>query len=282
MKRSGTVIGILVVAVLILVGTCVFVVDQTQQALVVQLGKPVGPVRGPGLHFKIPFIQEVIQFETRVLEFDASPTEILTADKKNLVVDNYAKWRIVDPLQFYQTVRNVPGALARLDDIIYSELRVELGIHTLVEILSETRAVLMSNVTQRTDRAVQDMGVRVLDVRIKRADLPVENERAVFGRMRAEREREAMRYRSEGMEQAQIIRSRADKERAVILAEAYRESQEISGKGDAEAVTIYAEAYTRGPEFYEFSRSLEAYRNSLKEDTTLVLGTGTPYFKFMR
>ncbi len=282
MKRSGTVIGILVVAVLILAGTCVFVVDQTQQALVVQLGKPVGPVRGPGLHFKIPFVQEVIHFETRVLEFDASPTEILTADKKNLVVDNYAKWRIVDPLMFYQTVRNVPGALARLDDIIYSELRVELGIHTLVEILSETRAVLMDNVTRRTDRAVQDMGVRVLDVRIKRADLPVENERAVFGRMRAEREREAMRYRSEGMEQAQIIRSRADKERAVILAEAYRESQEISGKGDAEAVAIYAEAYSRGPEFYEFSRSLEAYRNSLKEDTTLVLGTGTPYFKFMR
>ncbi|MBI4774752.1 MAG: protease modulator HflC [Deltaproteobacteria bacterium] len=282
MKRSTAVIGIIVIGGLVLLNLATFIVDQTQQALVVQLGNPIGGVRGPGLHFKIPFIQQVIFFEKRVLEYDANPAEILTQDKKNLVVDNFSKWRIVDPLLFYQSVRNVAGAQARLDDIIYSELRVELGVHTLTDILAGGRAELMLNVTKRTDEVARSLGVEVLDVRIKRADLPKENEMAVFGRMNAERERQAKRYRSEGMEQAQKIRSEAEKERTVILAEAYRTSQENKGTGDAEAVRIYAEAFEKNPDFYAFTRSLDAYKESLKQDSTLVLDTQSPFFKYLR
>ncbi len=282
MNRTTGILAVAVVVALIAVNLSTFIVDQTQQALLVQLGKPVEGVRGPGLHFKIPFLQQVIFFEKRILEYDAAPAEILTEDKKNLVVDNYSKWRIVDPLKFYQTVRTVPGGVSRLDDIIYSELRVELGVHTLTDILSKTRARIMANVTERSDKVARDYGIEVVDVRIKRADLPVENERAVFGRMSAERERQAKKYRSEGMEEAQKIRSTADKEKAVILADAYRQSQEIKGKGDAESIKIFAEAFEQNPEFYAFQRSLEAYKNGLKDDSTLVLGTDSPFFKYMR
>jgi len=282
MKKSTAVIGIIVIGGLILLSLVTFIVDQTQQALVVQLGNPVGGVRGPGLHFKIPFIQQVIFFERRVLEYDANPAEILTQDKKNLVVDNYSKWRIIDPLKFYQAVRNVQGAQSRLDDIIYSELRVELGVHTLTEILAGGRAELMLNVTKRTDEVARDLGIEVLDVRIKRADLPKENEMAVYGRMRAERERQAKKYRSEGMEEAQKIRSEAEKERTIILAEAYRTAQENKGTGDAEAVRIYAEAFEKNPKFYAFTRSLDAYKASLMQDNTLVLDTDSPFFEFLR
>ena len=282
MKRSTAVIGIILIGGLILLNLTTFIVDQTRQALVVQLGNPVGGVRGPGLHFKIPFIQQVIFFEKRILEYDATPAEILTQDKKNVVVDNYSKWRIVDPLKFYQAVRSIGGAQARLDDIIYSELRVELGVHTLTEILSGGRAELMLNVTKRSDEVARSLGIEVLDVRIKRADLPKENERAVFGRMSAERERQAKKYRSEGMEEAQKIRSEAEKERTVILAEAYRTSQENKGTGDAEAVRIYAEAFEKNPDFYAFMRSLEAYKEGLKGDNTLVLDSDNSFFKYLR
>jgi len=282
MKKSTAAIGIVMISCSILLYFTTFIVDQTKQALVVQLGNPVGGVRGPGLHFKIPFIQQVILLEKRILEYDASPAEILTQDKKNLVADHYSKWRIIDPLQFYQAVRDITGAQARLDDIIYSELRVELGVHTLTEILSGGRAELMLNVTKRSDEAARTLGIQVLDVRIKRADLPKENEMAVFGRMRAERERQAKRYRSEGMEEAQKIRSEADKKRTVILAEAYRTSQENKGTGDAEAVRIYAEAFEKNPDFYAFTRSLEAYKESLRNDSTLVLETESRFFKFLR
>lgn len=282
MKRGWTFIGIIVVLVLIAINMAFFTVDQTQQALVVQLGKPVGGIKEPGLHFRIPLVQEVIYFEKRLLLYDANPAEILTEDKKNLVVDNYSEWKIVDPLKFYQTVRDVSGAQARLDDIVYSKLRVQLGLHSLLEILSATRAQLMDTVTQKSDEAARDYGIQVVDVRIKRADLPPENERAVFGRMQAERERQAKKYRSEGQEEAQKLRSTADKERAIILAEAYKQAQEIKGKGEADAIRIYAQAFEKDPEFYRFIRTMDAYKESLKGETTMVLTPDSEFLEYLK
>ena len=281
MKRGWTFIGIIVVLVLIAINMAFFTVDQTQQALVVQLGKPVGGIKEPGLHFRIPIVQEVIYFEKRLLIYDAAPAEILTEDKKNLVVDNYSEWKIIDPLKFYQTVRDVSGAQARLDDIVYSKLRVQLGLHSLLEILSATRAQLMETVTKKSDEAARDYGIQVVDVRIKRADLPPENERAVFGRMKAERERQAKKYRSEGQEEAQKLRSTADKERAIILAEAYRQAQEIKGKGEADAIRIYAQAFEKDPEFYQFMRTMDAYKASLKGGTTMVLTPDSEFLEYL-
>ena len=281
MKRGWTFIGIIVVLVLIAINMAFFTVDQTQQALVVQLGKPVGGIKEPGLHFRIPIVQEVIYFEKRLLIYDAAPAEILTEDKKNLVVDNYSEWKIIDPLKFYQTVRDVSGAQARLDDIVYSKLRVQLGLHSLLEILSATRAQLMETVTKKSDEAARDYGIQVVDVRIKRAALPPENERAVFGRMKAERERQAKKYRSEGQEEAQKLRSTADKERAIILAEAYRQAQEIKGKGEADAIRIYAQAFEKDPEFYQFMRSMDAYKASLKGGTTMVLTPDSEFLEYL-
>ncbi|MFH1139662.1 MAG: protease modulator HflC [Pseudomonadota bacterium] len=279
-RKFGIIVTAAVIGLAVL-NSAFFIVDQTKQAIVVQLGNPVGGVKGPGLHFKIPIIQEVIFFENRILNYDAAPAEILTEDKKNLVVDNYAKWRITNPLVFYKAVRNVGGALQRLDDIIFAELRVELGRHPMIQIISQKRSILMEAVTKRSDDKARAYGISVLDVRIKRADLPKENERAVFGRMRTERERQAKKYRSEGQEAALKLRSEADREKTVILAEAYRKSQELRGLGDAEATRVYAEAYNLDAEFFNFQRSLEAYRTSFDSGTTMILSPRDEFLQYM-
>jgi len=266
--------------VLVGINQAFFVVDQTQQAIVLQLGKPVRVLREPGLYMKIPFLQNVLTFEKRVLEYDAAPAEILSSDKKNLVVDNYSKWRITNPLVFYQTVRNITGAQSRLDDIIYSQLRVILGKNTLTEVVSLKRDVIMKEVTARSNAIAKDYGIEVIDVRIKRADLPPQNEKHVYERMRAERQREAKRYRSEGKEIELKIRAEADKERTIILAEAYKKSEEIKGKADALALKIYADAYNRDPEFYAFTRSLQAYKDAFAKDTTVVLVPDNWFLKY--
>ncbi|HDD43267.1 MAG TPA: protease modulator HflC [Candidatus Desulfofervidus auxilii] len=271
---------ILFIIFAILIWQSVFIVDQTQQAFLLQLGKPIKKVFGPGLHFKLPFVQQVMRFEKRLLEYDAAPAEILTKDKKNLVVDNYSRWRIVDPLKFYKTVKTIQGAQARLDDIIYAQLRIELGIHSLTEVVSEKRSELMEKVTQRCNKLTAEYGIEVVDVRIKRADLPPENEKFVFERMRAEREREAKRYRSEGKEQAMKIRAAADRERAVILAKAYEEAERIKGEGDMEAIKIYAEAIRQDPEFYAFIKSLEVYQKVFDENTQLIITPQEPFMRF--
>ena len=280
-KRFGTVV-VIVVLLLIAVNSAFFIVDETNQAILVQLGKPVSRVLPPGIHYKIPFVQEAIFFERRLLDYDARPAEILTRDKKNLVVDNFAKWQIVDPLKFYQTVRNVSGAVARLDDIIFAELRVELGRHDMVDIISKVRSDIMESVTKRSDERSREIGVSVIDVRIKRADLPQENEKAVFGRMQAERQREAKRYRSEGQEAALKLRATADREKSIILAEAYRKSQELRGEGDATATALFAEAFGQDQEFFSFTRSLEAYRKSMKDKTTLVMSPRDEFLQYFQ
>lgn len=281
MKTKGK-IGVIAVMVIIFVASLsLFTVDQTEQAIVIQLGKPLEGIYGSGLHFKVPFIQQVVNFERRILVYDASPTEILTKDKKNLVVDNYTKWAIDNPLKFYTTVINERGAQARLDDIVYAQLRVELGQHNLSDIVSETRDELMSKVTEKSAKRARDYGIRVVDVRIKRADLPEQNEKHVFGRMKAERERQAKQYRSEGEEESKKITAKADMERTIILAKAYKESEQLKGEGDARAVKIYADAYQQDLGFYEFIRSLEAYKKALKEDTKLIINLDAPFLKFM-
>jgi len=192
------------------------------------------------------------------------------------VLDNYARWKIIDPLQFYRTMRSIPGAQARLDDVVYSQLRALVGAYTLTEVVSSHRAAIMKEVTNKVSDLMHGYGVEVLDVRIKRTDLPPENQRAIFGRMRAERERQAKQYRSEGEEESTRIRSDADRQRAVILAEAAREAQIERGKGDATAAAAYAQAYNKAPQFYAYQRWLDAMRKSLKENSKMVLSNETP------
>lgn len=259
-----------------------FTVPQWMQAVVLQLGDPVRTIREPGLYFKIPLIQSVIYFDKRLLDYDASPKELLTRDKQQLVVDNYTRWRIVDPLQFYRAVRDEMGAKSRLDDIVYSNLRENFGRQTLQQIVSRRGGELMDDITKRSDERARDYGIEILDVRIKRADLPEKNEQNVFSRMRTERERLAKKFRAEGEEEAAKIRSASDKEATVIMAEAQRESQIRRGQGDADAIRIFAESYGRDPEFFELVRTLEAYRASLAEGTTLILSPDGDFFRYLK
>jgi membrane protease subunit HflC len=257
----------------------VMIVDETEQIVIVQLGKPVRNITEPGLNFKIPFIQSATVFEKRLLEYDSAPNTILTQDKKNLTLDNYAQWRITDPLKFMQTMRTQSLAQSRLDDIIYSSLRVQLGTHLMHEIVSTMRDSLMFKVTENASFTARDYGIEIVDVRIKRADLPRENEQAVFDRMKAERERMAKQYRSEGKEEAVKIRAETDKDREIILADAYKAAQTVRGDGEAQAIKIYARAYQSDPDFYEFVRTMEAYVEIFDDKTKLVL---TPESEFLR
>lgn len=259
-----------------------FIVHQTQQAIVLLLGEPTQSVYGPGLHFKIPFIQKVIYFDARVLDYDARSREAFTVDKKAIVLDNYARWRIVNPLQFYRTMRSIPGAQARLDDVVYSQLRALVGAYTLTQVVSSHRAAIMKEVTNKVAELMKPFGVDVLDVRIKRTDLPQENQRAIFERMRAERERQAKQYRSEGDEEATRIRSDADRQRALILAEAARDAQKERGQGDATAASTYAKAYEKSPDFYAYQRWLEAMRKSFRDNSKIVLSNDQPLLNLQK
>jgi len=282
-KQNLVAIAILGLLILVLLGgSPFFVVDIIHTAIVVQLGKPVRTITEPGLKFKIPFIQDVIQFDKRLLDYDSDPQDVVTKDKKTLLIDNFAKWRIVEPLKFYEAFRTQQAARARLDDIIYSELRVDLGQHDLSEIISQNRSEIMATVTRIAHEKALEYGIEIKDVRIKRADLPEENEKAVFTRMQAERGREAKRYRSEGAEQAQKVRSEAEKEKEILLAEAYKQQQQLMGQGDAKAFRIYAEAYGKDAKFFEFMRSMEAYKKVLNQDTTLVLTPQSEFFKYIQ
>ncbi len=271
-----------IVLLLIALFSAFYTVDQTEQAILVQLGKPVNGILAPGLHIKIPFIQKVIVFDKRLLDFDALPAEMLSADKKNLKIDIYAKWRIVDPLEFYKTVRNIDGALLRLNDIIDSEIRMELGRHRMIDIISKPRTKIMDEVQTRSNVWAENYGISIIDVRIKRIDLPQENLQAVYERMRTERNRQAKKYRSEGQEEALKIKAAADREKTIILAEANRKAQVIRGQGDAEATRIYAEAFGQDPEFFNLMRSLEASRKALDDKTIFVISPEFELLRFMK
>jgi membrane protease subunit HflC len=260
-----------------------FRVNEWQQVIVTQFGEPKRIIREPGLFFKLPDpIQKVHRFNKWLLDYNSKPESIYTKDKKVLLLNNYARWRIIEPLVFLQALRTQAEGLFRLDDIIYSELRRELGQHNLSEVISTSREELMRLVTERSDKAARVYGIEVLDVRIKRADLPLENEAAVYERMRAERSREAKAYRSEGEEQALKIRAETDLEAAEIMAEAYEKSQKFRGEGDGEALKTYAKAYRGAEDFYKFSRTLEAYEKSLGEKTVIVQPLNSDFFKYLK
>ena len=279
MKKILTGIG----AILVFLGlTSIFIVDETEQVVVLQFGKPVRIITEPGLHIKVPFpFQEKNVFDNRLLEYDSPPEEILSKDKKSLIVDNYVRWKIVDPLQFLKTVQAIPTALSRMDDIVYSELRRELGTHDMVEIITENREELMEKVTVASNRATQDYGIEVVDVRIRRVDLPSQNEESIYARMDAERKRQANKFRSEGEEEAQKIRATTDRDKTIILADAYKEAEGIRGEGDAKAVEVYADAYSADPKFYEFVRTLDAYKKIIDDKTMLVLPSDSRLFKLL-
>ncbi len=276
----GVLVAVLAGAVF-LANTVIFTVNEWEQVVVTEFGQPKRVIKDPGLHFKSP-IEKTRVFEDWLLDYDSTPEPIYTKDKKILVLDNYARWRIADPLLFLQALRTEGEGLSRLDDIIFSEMRKELGLHTLSEIVSENREDLMALVTERSDEAARSYGIEVVDVRIKRADLPPENEAAVFDRMRAERNREAMQYRSEGEEQALTIRAETDLQAAQILAEAEEEAQRIRGAGDADALAIYADAYNDGRKFYKFTRTLEAYETALDSQTKVILPADGDFFKLLK
>lgn len=281
-RRLGLGLLIVVFLLVFLGASPLYVVDITQSAIVVELGKPVRTVTDPGLYFKLPFIQEVTFFDKRLLTYDASAQDVITQDKKTLLIDNFAKWRIKDPLRVYQSFQTQRAALRRLDDIIYSELRVELGRHDLSEVVSKTRSEIMTVVTQRANEKASAYGIEIQDVRMKRADLPEQNEKAVFARMQAERERQAKQYRAEGAEEAQKIRSEAEKDREIILAQAYKTAQELRGDGDAKAFRTYAAAYRQDQRFFEFTRSMEAYRKTLNQNTTVIMTPDSEFFRYLK
>ncbi len=273
----------LLLPVIALVGfSSIFIVDETEQVVILQLGKPVKTVTKPGLNFKLPFpIQEKITFDDRLLEYDSPPEEILSKDKKSLIVDNYVRWKIVDPLQFLKTVQAIPTAKSRMDDIVYSELRRELGTHDMVEIITENREEIMDVITIESNSATLDYGISVVDVRIRRVDLPAENEASIYARMEAERKRQANKFRSEGEEEAQKIRAATDRDKTIILADAYKEAERIRGEGDAKAVQVYARSYSSDPKFYEFVRTLDTYKKVVDDKTTLVLPSDSKLFKLL-
>jgi membrane protease subunit HflC len=272
--------AIFVVLVTLVFFTTVFIVDETEQVVVLAFGKPVKTITKPGLNFKLPApLQVAVTFDKRLLEYDVPPEEVLSMDKKTLIMDNYVRWRIVDPLLFLQTVQAIPTAKTRLDDIVYSELRQELGIHDMVEIITETRDLIMDKVTAASNEESEKYGIEVVDVRIRRVDLPSENEASIYARMEAERNRKANMFRSEGEEEAQKIRAKTERDKTVILADAYKISQEIRGTGEARALDIYASSFSKDPKFYEFVRTLETYEKVIDKKTTLVLPGDSKLFK---
>jgi membrane protease subunit HflC len=259
-----------------------FIVEQTQQGIVLQFGEPKRTLKEPGLNWKLPFIQDVIFYENRVLSQVSSDSEqVILADQKRLEVDTYTRYRIIDPLLFYQTVRNVRGAQQRLDAMIDSSVRRVLGAETLVSILSASRGNIIVKIREEVNASAGSLGLEIIDVRIRRADYPDATSQNIFNRMKSEREREAKEFRATGEEEAQKIRADADKTRTVMLAEANRESEVLRGEGDAKSITIYADAFGRDEEFYAFYRSMQAYRESFAEDdTSLILTPDSEFFRF--
>jgi modulator of FtsH protease HflC len=274
------IIAVIVLAVA-LVASTLFTVDETEQGIVIEFGKYVRTVQEPGLHAKLPFLQAVTFYDKRLLRYDAAPAEFLTRDKKALVVDIYARFRIVDPLKFYQKLRDLTRAQARLDAIISSTMREAVASHDQSDIISEKREPIMEDVARQTRAKAEEFGILIQDVRIKRTDFPREIAESIFARMRAERGRISKRYRSEGAEEQLKIKAQTDKERTIILAEARRVSEETRGKGDSEAIRIYAQALRQDPEFYAFLKSLDIYKASLKEGSKLVLSAGSSLFQYL-
>jgi len=285
MKQNLSTVAMIAVAAIALLGLSLFTVDQRQAAVVFQLGEIVSVKTQPGLYFKLPLVQNVRFFDKRILTIDTpEPERFITSEKKNVLVDYYAKWRIVDVKQYYVSVGNDEvQAERRLMQTINDSLRAEFGKRTVHDVVSGERDKIMEILRTKADQDARKIGAQVLDVRLKRVDLPQEVSESVYRRMEAERKRVANELRSQGAAEAEKIRADADRQREVILAEAYRDAQRIKGEGDGKASAIYAAAYGQNPEFYAFYRSLQAYRESFKnKNDVLVLDPSSDFFKYMK
>lgn len=274
-------IGAVIVVLVLLVQTA-FTISEREQGIVVQFGNPKLIIKESGLYFKLPFVQNLVRVDKRVLSTDARTAEYLTLDKKRVSVDQISRWRITSPLDFYRSVRDIERAQARLDDNLSGRLRQEIAAHNFLDLVRQKREDIMETVTKDVRETVKSFGIDVIDVRIKQVDLPQEVQASVFARMRAERERIAKRYRAEGEERARELRAGADREREILLATAYETSQKLGGEGDAQATTIYAQAFGQDPEFYAFTRRLQAYEKILGNGTTLVLPPDSELLRYLQ
>ena len=278
---TGIVALILLLLVAIVVYSSLFSVQQTEQALVVRFGKPVDIVTEPGLHVKAPFIDTVIPIDNRILDLENPSQEVIASDQKRLVVDAFARYRIKDALKFYQSVGSVQAANLQLTTLLNAALRRVLGEVTFIQVVRDEREALMGRIRDQLDHEADGYGIQVVDVRIRRADLPEQNSQAVYQRMQTERQREAAEFRAQGGQKAQEIRSNADREATVIVAEANSKGEQTRGEGDAERNRLFAEAYTKDPDFFAFYRSMTAYENGLKaSDTRFLLKPDSDFFRF--
>jgi membrane protease subunit HflC len=279
------IIAAIVLGGLVLVAaSSLFAVHQTQQVLITQFGQPIRVADQPGLNWKVPFIQTGISFDRRLLDFDAQGQEVILGDQRRLVVDTFTRYRITDPLRFYQTVGATEnGIRLRLGPIVSSSLRNTLGNEPLLAVLSADRARIMGEIRQRVNAEARSFGIEVTDVRIRRADLPEENTQAILSRMQSERERVAREQRAEGAEQAQRIRAAAERDRTVLIAEAQSRAETLRGEGEQVAIRIFAEAYEKDPEFYQFWRTMQAWRDAFSDgDSRLLLSPDSDFFKYFR
>ena len=273
--------GVVLVILGVIASSSLFIVEQTQQAIVLFFGKPQKTIQDPGLYFKIPFGEEVVYYDKRVLDLDPPKERMILADQKRLDVDSYARYRIIDPLLFYQTTRRVTEVTGKLSPIINSSLRRVLGNETLVEILSGKRATIMVDIQKAVNDAVMRFGMEIVEVRVRRADYPDETRSNIENRMKSEREREAKEFRARGFEMAEGIRADAGKQKIVLLAEAQKKAETLRGEGDGLAIQIYADAFGQDPEFFAFYRSMQAYKKSMdSQDTTMVLSPNSDFFRF--
>jgi membrane protease subunit HflC len=278
---AGGVLAVIALIVLITGYSSLFTVYQTRQALVVRLGNPLRVVTAPGLHGKVPLLDSVIYIDKRILDLENSSAEVIASDQKRLVVDAFARYRVRDALRFYQTVGSVDGANSRLSPLLNSALRRVLGEATLTHVVRDEREQLMARVREQLDREAQQFGISIVDVRIRRADLPEQNSQAVYKRMQTEREREAQEFRSQGTQRAQEIRARADREATVIVAEATSKGEQTRGEGDAERNRIFAEAFGKDADFFAFYRSMQAYDAGLPQsDTRFVVKPDSEFFRY--
>ena len=277
----GGVAAVLAFAVLIVVYSALFTVYQTQQALVVRLGKVVRVVNEPGMHVKVPFIDNVIDIDKRILDLEAPAQEVIASDQKRLVVDAFARYRIQDPLRFFQTLGSKFAANSQLASLLNSALRRVLGEATFIQVVRDQRAELMARIRDLINHEAESYGIQVVDARIRRADLPEQNSQAVYQRMQTERQREAAEYRAQGLQRAQEIRSKADREVTVLVADATSKSEQIRGEGDSTRNQIFADAFNQDPDFFAFYRSMQAYESGLKpNDTRLLLKPDTNFFRY--
>ena len=277
----GGVAAVIAIAVLIIAYSALFDVYQTQQALVVRLGQVVRVVSDPGLHVKVPFIDNVIDIDKRILDLEAPSQEVIASDQKRLVVDAFARYRIQDPLRFYQTLGSKTAADSQLAILLNSALRRVLGEATFIQVVRDQRAELMARIRDLINHEAASYGIEVVDARIRRADLPEQNSQAVYQRMQTARQREAAEYRAQGQQQAQEIRSKADREVTVLVADATSKSEQIRGEGDATRNQIFADAFNKDPDFFAFYRSMQAYDNGLKaNDTRMLLKPDSNFFRY--